>query len=97
MTNEITPFVRACVHLWLAETTLTEFSVHHVTGDLSEKHSGLDDLPSLCKTVSNELVRLETAHKLISRKGVKGFDGSGVGRTPRVYRKNMIFRKIVVD
>lgn len=91
--NEITPFIRACVNLWLAETVLTEFTVSQIISDLAEKHPGLDELPSLCKSVSNELVRLQTAHKLYSRMGVKGFDGNGVGRTPRVYRKNMIFRK----
>lgn len=91
--NEITPFIRACVNLWLAETLLTEFTVSQIISDLAEKHPGLDELPSLCKSVSNELVRLQTAHKLRSRKGIKGLDGGGVGRTPRVYRKNMIFRK----
>lgn len=93
MTNEITPFVRSCVNLWLAETLLTEFTVSNIISDLADKHPGLDELPSLCKSVSNELVRLETAHKLKSRAGIKGVDGSGVGRTPRAYRKNMIFKK----
>lgn len=93
MTNEITPFVRACVNLWLAETLLTEFTVSQIISELSLKHPSLKELPSLCKSISNELVRLQTAHKLYSRKGIKGFDGNGIGRTPRVYRKNMIFKK----
>ena len=93
ITNEITPFVRSCVNLWLAETVLTEFTIADITPNLEEKHPGLKGLASICKTVSNELVRLQTAHKLLSRKGIKGVDGCGVGRTPRVYRKNMIFRK----
>lgn len=91
--NEITPYVRSCVNLWLADTTLKEFSVSDILPDLERKHKELSALPSLCKSVSNELVRLQTAHKLLSRKGIKGVDGSGVGRTPRAYRKNMIFRK----
>lgn len=93
MTNEITPFIRSCVNLWLAETVLPEFTVSQIISDLAKKHPGLHELPSLCKSVSNDLVRLETAHKLLSRSGIKGVDGSGVGRTPRAYRKNMIFRK----
>jgi hypothetical protein len=91
--NEITPYVRSCVNLWLASTTLLEFSVSDIVPELERKHEGLSELPCICKSVSNELVRLETAHKLLSRKGIKGVHGSGVGRTPRAYRKNMIFRK----
>lgn len=90
--NSITPLVRKTVNEWLADTSLSEFTVADVLTSI-ENNPGLKELVSACKSVSNELVRLETAHKLVSRMGVKGFDGCGVGRTPRVYRKNMIFRK----
>lgn len=90
--NSITPLVRKTVNEWLADTTLSEFTVADVLSSVANS-PGLNELVSACKSVSNELVRLETAHKLLSRVGVKGVDGCGVGRTPRVYRKNMIFRK----
>lgn len=83
--NETTPFVRQCVNLWIAGTKLKEFTVSEVQTDLWEAHSGLLDL-DLCKAISNELIRLETKHRLLSRRGIKGVDGCGLGRPPRVYR-----------
>lgn len=91
MVNQVTPYVRSCVNLWLAGSTLKEFTVSELIQDLEGQHETLQGV-DLCKAISNELIRLETQHKLLSRKGVKGFDGCGMGRPPRVYRRNMIFK-----
>lgn len=82
--NESTPFVRACVNLWIAGTTLVEFTVAEVITDLQVTHQSLTRI-DLSKAVSNELYRLETKHKLQSKKGIRGVHGCGIGRTPRVY------------
>ena len=84
--SDCTPFVRQCVGLWIAGTKLGEFTVSDLQTALQEEHTALLDV-DLCKAVSNELIRLETKHKLLSRKGIKGLDGCGVGRPPRVYRR----------
>ena len=84
--NYETPFVRQCINVWLAGTTLKEFTVSDIMEDIvlpPDTRLSVD----LCKAVSNELIRLETQHRLLSRKGIKGFDGCGVGRPPRVYHK----------
>lgn len=91
MVNQVTPYVRSCVNLWLAGCTLAEFTVSELIQALEGQHETLVGV-DLCKAISNELIRLETQHKLLSRKGVKGFDGCGQGRPPRVYRRNMIFK-----
>lgn len=85
-----TPLLRQCVNMWLAGTDQLEFTVTDITGDLNETHDFYHTV-DLKKSVGNELIRLERHHKLTSRKGIKGVDGSGVGRPPRVYKKNMIF------
>lgn len=84
--NPATPYVRQCVNLWLAQTTMHEFTVSEVSSGIEDKHEALEGV-DLSKSVSNELVRHETLGLLISRKGVKGVDGCGTGRPPRVYRK----------
>lgn len=84
--NYETPFIRECINLWLASNTLKEFTVADIQTALQDTHKSLYTL-DLCKAVSNELIRLETKHRLLSRKGIKGIDGCGVGRPPRVYRK----------
>lgn len=84
--NYETPFIRQCIGLWMAGTKLTEFTVADIQTALHEAHTSLFT-QDLCKAVSNELIRLETKHRLLSRKGIKGVDGCGVGRPPRVYRK----------
>lgn len=83
--NDCTKFVRECISLWIAGTQLKEFTVSELQSDLQERHRLLD--VDLCKAVSNELIRLESKHRLLSRRGVKGLDGCGLGRPPRVYRK----------
>lgn len=89
--NSITPFLRQCVNLWLAGWTKPEFTVTDVSTGLYQAHTAFIDV-DMTKAISNELVRLETRHKLVSRRGVKGVDGSGIGRPPRVYRKLVMFK-----
>lgn len=89
--SQKTPYLRKCVNEWLANSKTNEFHVNDISYELTEKYDDLIDL-DITKAVSNELIRLERHHKLTSRKGIKGVDSSGVGRPPRVYKKNMIFR-----
>lgn len=89
--KDITPFVRQCVYMWIAHNLHHEFTVAHLISDLQHKHRELAEL-DLCKAISNELIRLERFHKLGSRQGVKGEDGCGQGRPPRVYKRKIIFK-----
>lgn len=88
--NNSTPFVRSCIALWLAGTTETQFSVADIITGLKQAHTSLESLDSiyLCKSVSNELTRLEYIGKLESYQGTLE-DGCGVGRPPRVYRRRV--------
>jgi hypothetical protein len=81
--NNVTPFVRSCVALWLAGTKEGQWSVADVIYDLREAHTSLGEV-DVSKAVSNELVRLEYIGKLSSYQGSLD-DGCGVGRPPRVY------------
>lgn len=89
--KDITPYIRQCIHLWLAGTDLQEFTVWEVTRGLERDHSTFADI-DISKAVSNELQRLERWHKLGSRKGVKGEAGCGLGRPPRTFYKKIIFK-----
>ena len=82
--SDKTPFVRQCVNLWIAGCKQNEFTVSDIVQDLSKRYPALVVVDVL-KAVSNELQRLQTKHKLASRKGVKGVDGCGMGRPPRVF------------
>lgn len=84
--NYETPYMRQRIALWLAGTTLYEFTVSDIMQGVDIPADSVQTV-DLCKAVSNELIRLETQHRLLSRKGVKGVDGCGVGRPPRVYHK----------
>lgn len=84
--NDVTPFVRQCIALWLASNRQATFSVSEVCKSLQDQHKSLQDL-DLTKSVSNELIRLETIGLLSSRKGFKGESPNETGRPPRVYKR----------
>lgn len=88
--NEITPYVRSLVNLWLAGQTET-FTVLDIVRDVKDRHAQLEGM-NLVKILSNELIRLENKHKLGSRPGVRGVDNQGVGRVPRVYTIKVKFK-----
>lgn len=78
-----TPMIREYVHEWLS-SRLDDFSIADLIRDHEDVSTGLGSV-ELCKAISNELMRLERRHRLSSRHGVKGVDGCGVGRTPKVF------------
>ena len=88
--KEHTPMIREYVHEWLSSRT-NDFNVSDIIRDHEGVSTGLDSI-YLCKAISNELARLERRHKLSSRHGVKGVDGCGVGRTPKVFSIKVEFR-----
>lgn len=90
--NEITPFVRQCIALWIAGVGNVSFSVADVVSGLYESHPSLDGI-DVSKAVSNELVRLEHVGKLSSHVGSVE-DGCGFGRPPRVYVKRYCMTSI---
>lgn len=82
--NELTPFVRQCMALWLAENKSRDyFTVSEICSDLKLKHDVLDEI-DLTKYVSNDLIRLEKVGILKSYKGVVS---NGTGRPPKVYQR----------
>lgn len=85
-----TPVIREYVHEWLSLRD-SDFSVSDLIRDHEDVSTDLDSV-ELCKAIGNELARLERRHKLSSRHGVKGVDGCGVGRTPKVFSIKVKFR-----
>lgn len=78
-----TPMIREYVHEWLSLRS-SDFTVADLIRDHGDVATGLDSI-ELCKAIGNELARLVRRHKLSNRKGVKGVDGCGIGRTPNVF------------
>lgn len=96
LTKPQTPAIRQCVNNWLATyTEIEQFTVSSVCSDIADDEVFISVDAS--KAVHNELARLETQHKLKSRPGCiddKATLSPGVGRPPRVYWRNMIFKII---
>lgn len=81
MTNAVTPFVRQCVKLWVAENQHLEyFTVTDICNDIYSQHSVLQEI-DLTKAVSNELIRLKTIG-LIKDVGVFS---NPIGRPAKAY------------
>jgi hypothetical protein len=89
-----TPIVRRHVNNWLSSWSWEFFTILDIL-DCSKTHSVFDRLEDIdpVKSVSNELIRLERHHKLAGLSPDKHRRQGRMGRPPKVYKKNMIFRE----
>jgi hypothetical protein len=79
--NQVTPYIRSVLKLWLADIQQQEFTVYDACQYMNENHplSGID----LTKAVSNELIRLKDMGKI----ECVGDQPMPLGRPVRLYKK----------